>query len=131
MINKYITQLIDYAEKYLELLPRDKAYATNRIMDALSLYEYKREEYDVLPELPDQILKNIYACLERQGVEFESATLAEKLMDAVILKPSEYEKVFFIGLQHFMPNLMPKQSKQNKYGRTTIFGHNQLPFSYP
>ena len=94
MINKYITQLIDYAEKYLELLPRDKAYATNRIMDALSLYEYKREEYDVLPELPDQILKNIYACLERQGVEFDSATLAEKLMDAVILKPSEYEKVF-------------------------------------
>lgn len=95
MINKYITQLIDYAEKYLELLPRDKAYATNRIMDALSLYEYKREEYDVLPELPDQILQSIYAYLESQGVEFDSATLAEKLMDAVILKPSEYEKVFW------------------------------------
>ena len=94
MINKYVTQLVDYAEKYLELLPRDKTYAVNRIMDALSLYDYKREEYDILPELPDQILQNIYAYLENQGIEFDSATLSEKLMDAVILKPSEYEKVF-------------------------------------
>ena len=94
MINRYITQLIDYAEKYLELNSRDKVYATNRVMDILGVYDYKKEDYDSIPELPDNILHGIFECLDKQGIEFDRATLGEKLMDAVMLKPSEYEKAF-------------------------------------
>ncbi|MBO7149879.1 MAG: galactokinase [Clostridia bacterium] len=93
-INKYITELVDYAEKYLELSCRDKVYVTNRVMDILGVYDYKKEEYGDIPELPDSILQGIFACLAEQGVEFDSATLGEKLMDAVMLKPSEYERIF-------------------------------------
>ena len=94
MINRYITQLVDYAEKYLELCSRDKVYATNRVMDILGVYDYKKEDYGAIPDLPDTILQGIFAYLENQGVEFDSLTLGEKLMDAVILKPSEYERIF-------------------------------------
>ena len=94
MLNKHITQLVDYAEKYLGLCPRDKVYATNRLMDVLGVYDYRKEDYGTIPTLPDTILQGIFECLEKQGVEFDSATLGEKLMDAVMLKPSEYEKVF-------------------------------------
>ncbi len=93
-LNGYITQLIDYAEKYLELSPRDKEYATNRVMDILGLFDYSVENYGDIPELPDTILQGIFACLEENGVDFDRATLGEKLMDAVMLKPSEYEERF-------------------------------------
>ena len=93
-INGYVTLLIDYAEKHLDLSSRDKVYATNRVMDILDIYDYSREEYGTIPELPDSILQGIFACLEENGVEFDRATLGEKLMDAVMLKPSEYEERF-------------------------------------
>lgn len=93
-INGYVTQLIDYAEKYLELSSRDKIYARNRIMDILGIYDYTAEDYGTIPELPDTILQGIFVCLEENGVGFDGATLGEKLMDAVMLKPSEYEERF-------------------------------------
>lgn len=94
MMNKYITELVDYAEKYLSLSSRDKVYTINRVMDILGLYDYKREECRDVPELPDGILQGIFSCLEEKGVDVDRATLGEKLMDAVMLKPSEYEKIF-------------------------------------
>ena len=42
-INGYVTLLIDYAEKHLELSSRDKVYATNHVMDILGMYDYSRE----------------------------------------------------------------------------------------
>ncbi len=93
-INGYVTLLVDYAEKYLELSSRDKVYARNRVMDILGLYDYTAEDYGSIPELPDTILQGIFAILEEKGVDFDRATLGEKLMDAVMLKPSEYEERF-------------------------------------
>ena len=93
-LNEYITQLIEYAKKYLELSLRDEVYARNRVMDILGVYDYKQTIVKDIPELPDAILLGIFACLEKEGIEYDSATLGEKLMDAVMLKPSEYEAKF-------------------------------------
>lgn len=93
-LNEYITQLIEYAKKYLELSLRDEVYARNRVMDILGVYDYKQTIVKDIPELLDAILLGIFACLEKEGIEYDSATLGEKLVDAVMLKPSEYEAKF-------------------------------------
>lgn len=93
-INRQIATLIAYAEKNLGLETRDELYARNRILDALGLASYTDEGADEIPALPDGILKNIFACLEEAGVEYDGATLGEKLMDAVMPRPSEFEKTF-------------------------------------
>ena len=93
-INKYIIQLIEYAKKHLELSSRDEVYARNRVMDILGTYDYKEESVKDIPELPDSILQGIFTCLEELNVKFDRATLGEKLMDAVMLKPSEFENRF-------------------------------------
>ncbi len=93
-LSGYIAQLIEYAKKYLELSARDVVYARNRVMDILGIYDYKEETVNDIPELPDTILQGIFACLEKMNVEFDRATLGEKLMDAVMLKPSEFEARF-------------------------------------
>jgi len=93
-LNGYVAQLIEYAKQHLELSARDEVYARNRVMDILGLYDYNQETVKDIPELPDSILEGIFACLEEMGVEFDHATLGEKLMDAVMLKPSEHEARF-------------------------------------
>ncbi len=93
-LNEYIAQLIEYAKKYLELSLRDEVYVRNRVMDILGVYDYNETSVKDIPELPDTILQGIFACLEELNVEFDRATLGEKLMDAVMLKPSEYEAKF-------------------------------------
>ena len=93
-LNGYVAQLIEYAKQHLELDSRDEVYARNRVMDILGLYDYNQETVKDIPELPDSILEGIFACLEEMGVEFDHATLGEKLMDAVMLKPSEHEARF-------------------------------------
>ena len=95
-LNGYITLLIEYAKKYLELLPRDEIYARNRIMDILNVYDYHTEQVKEIPALPYSILQGIFSCLEKSDVEFDRTTLGEKLMDAVMLKPSEYEAKFHL-----------------------------------
>ena len=88
-----IDQLIAYAVKHLELSERDVIYARNRLLDVLGRYDYTVEPFDGdVPDLPDGILAEIYACLEAEGVEYDSVTLGEKLMDAVMLRPSEFER---------------------------------------
>ena len=93
-LNEYIAQLIEYAKKYLELSLRDEVYARNRVMDILGVYDYNEALVQDIPELPDTILQGIFEYLEELNVEFDRATLGEKLMDAVMLKPSEYEAKF-------------------------------------
>ncbi len=98
-LNGYIAQLIEYAKKYLELSERDEVYVRNRVMDILGIYDYKEEKVKDIPELPDNILQGIFSCLEEMDVQFDHATLGEKLMDAVMLKPSEYEARFHVLYQ--------------------------------
>ncbi len=93
-LNHEIATLIAYAEKYLELNVRDALYARNRILDILGLSSYTDEGVDKIPELPDGILQGIFACLDEEGKEYDKATLGEKLMDAVMPRPSEYEEKF-------------------------------------
>lgn len=90
-ICEYVTKLIEYAKKYLELSERDEMYARNHVMDILGLYDYEKVECDEIPELPDSIIDGILACLDEKGDEYDSVRLSEKLMDAVMLKPSEFE----------------------------------------
>ena len=93
-LNGYIALLIEYGKKHLELNPRDEMYARNRVMDIFNVYDYSEEAVENIPNLPDDILSGIFACLDADGVEFDRGTLGEKLMDAIMLKPSEYEEKF-------------------------------------
>lgn len=94
-LNDAIAALLAYAERHLGLDKRDELYARNRILSALGVSSYGEGEAGDLPELPDGILQNIFACLEREGVEFDPAVLGERLMDAVMLRPGEVENAFW------------------------------------
>ena len=94
-LNQNVTQLIAYAKAHLGLKERDELYARNRILDALGLNSYSQEACEEIPALPDKILQNIFACLDGEGREFDRATLGEKLMDAVMPRPSEFEEMFW------------------------------------
>lgn len=93
-VNGYIGQLIAYAEKYLCLSPRDEIYIRNRLLDVLGLAEYEKEEFGEIPQLPDGIIEGIYDSLTGLGKTFDKVTLGEKIMDAVMLRPSEHENIF-------------------------------------
>ena len=93
-LNKYVATLISYARKHLALEERDETYARNRILDILGRASYTDEGAFEVPELPDTILQGIFSCLNEEGVEYDGATLGEKLMDAVMPRPSEYEEEF-------------------------------------
>ena len=95
-LNHSITQLLAYAKKHLGLAARDELYARNRLLDVLGLYSYTEETCtEEIPALPDGILQNIFACLDEEGKEFDRGTLGEKLMDAVMPRPSEFETIFY------------------------------------
>lgn len=90
-----IARLVAYAQKYLALSPRDAVYARNRLLDVVGEANYAAPPYEgELPALPDPILEAFYACLEGEGKPFDPATLGDKLMDAVMVRPSEYEEIF-------------------------------------
>lgn len=96
-----IAELLTYAERYLGLDKRDELYARNRILSALGISSYGEGKAEgELPALPDGILQNIFDCLEREGVEFDPAVLGERLMDAVMLRPSEVENAFWVHCEH-------------------------------
>ena len=110
-LNPYITQLLAYAKAHLGLQARDELYARNRLLDTLGLYSYTEEAFSqTIPELPDTILQGIFACLEEEGREFDRATLGEKLMDAVMPRPSEFETTFYQKYQS-----SPKEATQWAY----------------
>lgn len=93
-LNQSVCTLLAYAEKYLGLDPRDGLYARNRILDALGIASFEEEPAGEIPSLPDGILNDIFTCLEAEGKSFDRATLGEKLMDAVMPRPSEFERGF-------------------------------------
>lgn len=94
-LGKHIATLLAYAELHLGLDKRDELYARNRILSALGLASCEPAEAGELPELPDGILRDIFACLTEEGREFDPAVLGERLMDAVMLRPSETEREFW------------------------------------
>ena len=94
-LNQRISQLLAYAKAYLGLKERDELYARNRLLDALGLASYTEEPCNEIPALPDEILQGVFACLEEEGREFDRATLGEKLMDALMPRPSEFEDTFY------------------------------------
>ena len=94
-LDRQVARLIAYAKAHLGLKERDELYARNRILDALSLFSYHETEAGDIPDLPDEILKEIFFRLEEEGTEFDPSTLGEKLMDAVMPRPSEFEDVFW------------------------------------
>lgn len=94
-LNGEIARLIEYAERYLGLNERDELYIRNRLLDILGQNAYEKPAASAaIPALPDEILGGIFAALDEEGREYDRATLGEKLMDAVMLKPSEHEKEF-------------------------------------
>ena len=60
---------------------RNEVYARNRVMDILGVYDYNEALVQDIPELPETILQGIFEYLEELNVEFDRATLGEKLMD--------------------------------------------------
>ncbi len=93
-LDRCVASLVQYAREYLMLDARDAIYCRNRLLEALGREEYAEEETGATPELPDGILHEIFSALEAEGRAFDRATLGEKLMDAVMLRPSEYEEEF-------------------------------------
>ena len=88
-----IDKLLAYGVKYLELSERDVIYARNRLLDVLGQCDYVKEPIDSeVPNLPDGILEEIYACLDADNASYDKTTLGEKLMDAIMLRPSEFER---------------------------------------
>lgn len=94
-MNHYVAQLIAYAEKYLDLVQRDKVYVRNRLMDILGVYDYEDQTVEKIPNLPDEILQGIFAILDKEGESYDKSTLGEKLMDAVMLTPSAFEDKYY------------------------------------
>ena len=94
-INQRIAQLIAYAKAHLGLKERDGLYARNRLLDALGLTSYTEEGCGEIPALPDEILQGIFSCLNEAQIPFDPSTLGEKLMDAVMPRPSEFEDIFY------------------------------------
>ncbi len=94
ILDGYVKQLLLYGKKYLGLDPRDEVYARNRVMEMLGMVSYTETETGEVPDLPDTILQAIFKCLEDEGKSFDRAVLGEKLMDAVMPRPSEHEKIF-------------------------------------
>ena len=111
-LNDYIAQLIEYAKTYLELSSRDAIYVRSRIMDILGIYDYKETTVKNIPELPDSILQGIFSCLDKEGIAYDRTTLGEKLMDAIMLKPSEFEARF--------QSLYQESPQKATYGRTCM-----------
>lgn len=94
-LNEAINALTAYAEKYLMLEKRNEIYVKNRLADILGVIpDDNKSDCTDVPELPNDILDGIFACLEEQGKEFDRATLGEKLMDAVMLLPDGFENEF-------------------------------------
>ena len=90
----YIGMLIAYAQRHLGLDARDAVYARNRVLAALGRDHYEEQAAGELPELPSPILQGIFSCLAEEGKDFDAAVLGERLMDAVMLRPSECERIF-------------------------------------
>ena len=94
-IDRAIAQLLAYAERFLCLSARDEVYARNRLLDLLGETEYAAPPYEgALPDLPDAILEDIFRALEDKGAAVDRTALGDRLMDAVMLRPGEYESRF-------------------------------------
>lgn len=99
-LSEQIQKLVAYAEKYLGLDKRDETYIRNRLCDILAMEGCEACDAGEIPALPDPILEEIFCLLEGEGREIDRATLGEKLMDAVSLRPSECEKIFWEKYAH-------------------------------
>lgn len=95
MLDENIQRLIEYAKKHLMLSARDEFYVRNVLLEMLGAYDYTacREVPGAL--LPNEILDAIFADLDDAGKEYDRAVLEDRLMDAVSLRPSEVEELFY------------------------------------
>lgn len=92
MINKAITELIEYAFKKGLIEKEDKIYATNRVLEILGLSEYVEPE--CIEDRPiDKILADICDYAVEQGMIEDGVVFRDlfdtKIMGAVMPRPSE------------------------------------------
>jgi len=109
MLDKEITDLLAYAQTHLMLDALDFSGAARRVCDLLKLDGFVPVEYDTgdgigepMPDFesmtsPDKVLSPLLADAVSRGVctEENKAALKAQLMDAVMLKPSEINDLFF------------------------------------
>ncbi len=85
--------LVAYAIAHLELDPRDATYAYNRLMDLTGAPPCAPPMAEQCTDaLPDGVLGEILRALP---AGYDGATIRERLMDAVMLRPSEFEARFW------------------------------------
>ncbi len=88
-MNAELSSLLAYAEQKLMLDARDADYATGRLLALVGKTEFCRLPADSSDI--DDILSRIFCELEGA----DRAVLGERLMDAVMLRPSEFERIFW------------------------------------
>lgn len=103
MLDKEITELLEYAQSHLMLDELDKAQAVRRIVRLLRLDGFtpidSENEDGVVVENhgnPDSLLLPLINSAVERGViaESERKTLKAEIMDALMLKPSEVNDLF-------------------------------------
>lgn len=99
-INKEINDLIQYAVAKKLLDKRDEAYAANRLLDVLGLYEFKKPDNTGCVRELFPILENMRQwAVEQDKVENDSIEVLDlfdtKVMASLIKMPSEIEREFY------------------------------------
>ena len=95
MLDVDISRLSAYSKKYLMLSARDEIYVCNRLMSILGVYDYKECDGNFCDELPHDIIQSIFSDLDCAGVPYDKTVLGDRLMDAISLRPSETEDIFY------------------------------------
>ncbi len=99
-INKEINDLIQYAVAKKLLDKRDEAYAVNRLLEALGLYEFEKSDDAGYVRDLFSILENMRQwAVEQNKVENDSVEVLDlfdtKVMASLIKMPSEIEREFY------------------------------------
>ncbi len=102
MLDKEITDLLAYAETHLMLDELDKARAARQIVRLLKIDGFEPASGDETSDVdgmtsPDKLLEPLIASATERGVctAETAAELKSEIMDALMLRPSEINDLFF------------------------------------
>ena len=99
MINKYLSELLDYAENNGLIKDVDRIYAVNRVLNLVGADSFEYQEYDAHKNI-EELLGDILDYAAEQGkLEINTTTyrdiLSADIMDVFTPIPSSLYETFF------------------------------------